>query len=431
MGMDAGVVAAPRPMSGGDDGWVHVARQPVYDRASRIHGYQLLFRAVVSPGNADGEDEASATTKLIVRTFSDFGLNALVGDRNAFVNVTWPFVVGVLPVPLPADRTILELPVSLGRSPEIIAGVARLAEEGYRLVVEGRGMFLDDPLLQYASYVRVSIAAYDPGILSAVVAELHGRQLMVIGEKVDTQAQAEVADAARVDLMQGHWLSRGDVQTTRTLSPSRVAALRILPRLADPNLEFGEVERIVKADAALTYRLLRAANSAASASTRRITSLRDALIRLGLRQLRSWLMLMVVSDASSVSEEQLTAVITRARCCEVLAAEIGLDPDEAFVGGVLSALGTLLGLEPDKLVSDLRVSDDLSAAIRDGSGRLGQLLTVVVNYEEQETHGAPEVDEDRGRLEALGLSSFQVSRAWLSAVGWALQTCEDITEHDE
>lgn len=71
------------------------------------------------------------------------------------------------------------------------------------------------------------------------------------------------------------------------------------------------IESLLRTDAPLSLRVLRAANSAAYA-TWQIASVRQALVLIGLERLRSWLLLMVLSDASGASGERLETAITRA-----------------------------------------------------------------------------------------------------------------------
>jgi len=67
--------------------------------------------------------------------------------------------------------------------------------------------------------------------------------------------------------------------------PASVTRLTALTR--GDNWSLHDVEEIVRLDQALTMRLLRAANSAASASAVPIATVRDAIVRLGVRSLLS------------------------------------------------------------------------------------------------------------------------------------------------
>jgi EAL and modified HD-GYP domain-containing signal transduction protein len=124
---------------------------------------------------------------------------------------------------------------------------------------------------------------------------------------------------------------------------------------------------------------------------------------------------MVLADSGNTDEEQLTTAITRARTCELVAQQVpGMRGGSAYVVGVLSSLDVVLGIPMGEVLDRLPLADDLRAALLDGTGALGELLTTVLAYE-------------RGDDEAVAASAFDafdLSRAYLSAVGWSLQLCE-------
>ena len=87
---------------------VHVGRQAIVDTARATYGYELLFRALPVSTAAGAAGEA-ATSQVIVDTFTEFGLERLVGEGRAFVTVTRPFLVGELALPFGGGPTVLEL----------------------------------------------------------------------------------------------------------------------------------------------------------------------------------------------------------------------------------------------------------------------------------------------------------------------------------
>lgn len=394
---------------------VHVGRQPIFDRGLDVLGYELLFRAgEASPTASESGD--LATTKVIVNTFTEFGLERLVGRRLAFVNVTRPFVVGTMPVPFTPDVAVLELLENIDADDEALAGVRRLREQGYRLALDD---FLFEParvpFLPLVEYVKLDVAQVDHDVLSRRVERLKGYDVKLVAERVETLEDMERAVALGFDFFQGYFLVRPDVVSAPTISPSHLTCLELLAKLAEPEIGVTDVESIVRVDLALNYRVLRAANAAASGLNRKVESIRDALVLLGLRQLRSWLLLMVLADAGTSNEEQLSSAMTRARTCEILSAEVpGAKPESAFVAGLLSSLESVLGLPMETLLERLPLSDEIAGALSGTDGPLGAVLGAVVAYE----------NGDVAEVEGTGLALFDVSRAYLSAVGWSLQVCE-------
>lgn len=391
---------------------VHVGRQPIFDRELDVLGYELLFRSSEDATSAS-EMGDMATTKVIVNTFTEFGLERLVGRRQAFVNVTRSFVLGTMPVPFTPDVAVLELLETIQAEPEVLAGTQALHEQGYRLALDD---FFFEPgrldFLPFVDYVKLDVLGVDPDVLARRVERCRRLDVKLVAERVETLADMERATALGFDYFQGYFLVRPDVISATTVSPSHLACLELLAKLADPEVGVADVESVVRTDLALNYRVLRAANAAAAGATRRIDSIRDALVMLGLNKLRSWLLLMVLADAGSANEEQLSTAMTRARTCELLAQDVrGVKPESAFVAGLLSSLEMVLGVDIATLLERMPLTSELEAAMTTGDGPLGGLVTAVVAYEAGEI----------ARIEETGLALFDVSRAYLSAVGWSLQ----------
>ena len=70
----------------------------------------------------------------VVTTFADIGLDALVGGRAGFVNVTRDFVMHGFVTLLPAGRVALELHRTEALDPEVLAELRRLGDLGYTIV---------------------------------------------------------------------------------------------------------------------------------------------------------------------------------------------------------------------------------------------------------------------------------------------------------
>ncbi len=395
---------------------VHVGRQPIFDGANAVHGYELLFRAGRDALDAGSTPADLATTQVIVNTFTEFGLDRLVGDRRAFVNVTRPFVVGMMPIPFEPQRAVLEILETIPADDAVLAGCATLADQGYALA-------LDDfeweperlPLLHLADYVKVVTKGMDRTALAIALDRIKGYGALAVAEHVETPEMLELCRELGYDLFQGHALLRPDVVTAQSVSPSHLSCLQLMARLADPDISVVDVEDVVRTDLALNYRVLRAANAASSGLSRQVESIRGALVLLGLQKLRSWLLLMVLADSGSPNEEALSTAMTRARTCELLAAEVrGVRPESAFIVGVLSGLDLVLGIPMSAVTERLPLADDLRAALVDHTGPLGTILDAVLAYERG--------DDDA--VEAAPFDAFSLSRAYLSAVGWSISICE-------
>lgn len=425
---------------------MHIGRQGLYDRDLELVAHELLFRPAAgstTSGEAPGDRE---TTSVILTTFTVFGLHELVGDHPAFVNLTRPFMVGDLPVPFDPTGTVLELLEDVPADDAVLDGVRRLRDAGFRIALDDFLWSQEErhPLLPLADVVKIDISELteaeladtvsalralrrdptdptDPTDANDAVARLLHRTaggLVLVAEHVETPDQLARCRALGFDLLQGYALLRPEVVSVTALEPHRIACLELLRRLTDPDLRFEDVESLVVRDAALTYRVLLAANAAASGVRRRLTSVRQALVMLGTERLRGWLVLLVAADDGRTRTEPLTAALTRARMCEILAPAAGVAPEVAFTAGLLSALDVVLGVTAADVERALALSDDLRDALRGAPTPLGRLLAIVRAYEHA-TGPRPE-----------GSSDTDLGHAYLSALAWAWAAARAVSVDD-
>src|SRR3569833_4193863 len=194
---------------------IHVARQPVYDRAGSIRGYELLFRGASAADEA-GQRNAYATSNVIVGAFTDVGLSNLVGDRLCFVNLTREFVVGELELPFDPGSVVLEVLETIKVDDEVVAGVKNLVSRGYAIALDdfvwGSG---HEALLPFAHYVKLEVAGTDPAMLTDTVQRLRDYgKLRIVAERLESAEAHAFAIDLGVDYFQGYVLSRPQATST-------------------------------------------------------------------------------------------------------------------------------------------------------------------------------------------------------------------------
>jgi c-di-GMP-related signal transduction protein len=69
-----------------------IARQPILDRAGSLCGYELLYRPLPVSGEGPSDPEA-ASASVIVTALAEIGLERLVADQPAYINVTRQLLV--------------------------------------------------------------------------------------------------------------------------------------------------------------------------------------------------------------------------------------------------------------------------------------------------------------------------------------------------
>lgn len=363
----------------------HVARQPILDRRLKLYAYELLFRPTATAQSAGTLDPNLMASRVILGALGDIGLESLVGEHRAFVNMTRDLLVSAAHEVLPARATVIELLEDIPPDAEVLEAVAGLKRRGYRIA-------LDDfvyhpsllPLVELADIVKLDVLEVSRADVERAVELLRPRGVALLAERVETHEVFRFCRDLGFDYFQGYFFARPEIVAGRRLPEGQLTALELLRLLNDPDTGFDEIEKVVGRDMSLSYRLLRHLNSPVMGLRRRVTSIREALVLLGERNVRKWANLVVFSSVGTGKpSELLKSAQVRARMCEQLAraADGEVAPAMAFTAGLFSLLDALLDRPMVAALEPLGLTGELHAALVDRGGALGELLAVTLAWE--------------------------------------------------
>ncbi len=124
------------------------------------------------------------------------------------------------------------------------------------------------------------------------------------------------------------------------------AAMRLLVMFDDPSVSTATLGSVVESDPALTVQILRTANSPFYGLSRRVASVRQAIVVLGYPMVRSLAAAKVFKlgsrEGQRLPESFWEHSFTSAAAASVLARPLGAPPDDAFSAGLLLDVGTAL-----------------------------------------------------------------------------------------
>jgi c-di-GMP-related signal transduction protein len=163
----------------------------------------------------------------------------------------------------------------------------------------------------------------------------------------------------------------------------------------------------------LSYRVLRALNSAATPLRVEIASIRQAIILLGRDTIRRWASLWTIAAMNESAHPELVASsIIRGRCCEMIDASSNNDPGNGFLLGMCSLLDVILEQPMETVLAQLPIDKTVRGALLGEQNERRLLLDGVIAYERG--------DWDRyDMLAALaGTSSNVLRAAYCDALRW-------------
>jgi putative nucleotidyltransferase with HDIG domain len=145
----------------------------------------------------------------------------------------------------------------------------------------------------------------------------------------------------------GEWrhLSDGSLPMLPALAHEAIAVA------ADPDVTITQLSHVVSKDPALATQVVHLANAAYCAPLQQITTLREAIVRMGTAAVRNLVIAVCLArrgDArvfGAAGRTQIDHAIGTAYLAHIVAERVGWNPDEAFLAGLLHDVGKLLLLK--------------------------------------------------------------------------------------
>ena len=403
---------------------IFIGRQPILDRNQHIVAYEMLFRD--GGGNdANVHDDMSASAHVIIRAFGESsesgesGINDVIGDKKAFINVNAELLLSDMVELLPCDKVVIELLETIQLNEQIIARCRQLKTLGFTLALDdfnGNAHF--EPLYDIVEIIKLDLGQIPQQDLVKHVTHLRQWPLQLLAEKVESIEQANHCLDLGFNLFQGYYYARPVILRGKRADSSKLALLKLID-LVLVDADIAEIEQVFRHDSSLSFNLLRMINSAAMGMRYKIASLKQALIVLGQQQLHRWLhLLLFVSPGSELNANPLLELAaTRGKLMELLAtiqAPQNKDFQErAFMVGIMSLLDTMLGIPLQEIIQQVSLAEDVENALLNHEGGLGKLLLLVQQMERNDLDAASVLLAD------MQLSQGDIMQAQLEAMRWA------------
>lgn len=355
---------------------VYVARQPIFNKRKRIYGYELLFRDGMVNAFPDVDGDA-ATSRVLSTSFWSNGIERITGRRKAFVNFTEKMIIEKIPAMFPKKTIMVEILEDMDPNPAVVTACREMAKQGYNFV-------LDDfiykpemkPLLALARIVKFDFRASSIKEIEAAIKEVAAYRVKLLAEKIETHEEFQQALNMGFEYFQGYFFSKPEILKRRDISPSKITLLNIMSEANREDFRITELEKFVSRDLSINYKLMRYINSAYFGMFKRVKSVKQTLVLLGMKEVRRFISLIAMAQlVSGKPDELIRASLIRARLCENLGKEaIGKDGSELFTLGLFSFIDAILDDEMGNIMEDLPLSEDIKKALTGGGGGTGRLF---------------------------------------------------------
>jgi c-di-GMP phosphodiesterase len=364
-----------------DSSEVFIGRQPIFDRGQRVVGYEILFRAG-DDAHARVLDAESATATVVLNALTEIGLERIVGPHVAWVNLSRESVLNGIATMLPAAAAGFEILEGQRIDAPLIDAVRELKQQGYRISLDDF-VFSPEyvPLLELVDVVKLDYMALGAERFAGELERVRAYPVSVLAEKVETKAEHQYCVALGCDLFQGFFYQKPELLRRRRIELTTGSILQVISALQNPSLEFDELEPLIAHDLPLSLRLLRYINSAFFALRQEVTSVRQALVMLGMDNVRRWATLTVMGSIEGKTPELTSNALIRARFCELAGLACGMDGAGLFTIGMFSLIDAMLDVSLQEVTEELPFPDEMRLALLSHAGPMGRILDAATALE--------------------------------------------------
>lgn len=288
--------------------------------------------------------------------------------------------------------------------------LAKLAEKGFCVVMRGAPLKPLPPAL--AEAVKMSLVNNDVPVENDLTTKEN--RLVPYSQGGVTRIDQMERSFARgaVACVGWPWDDALERPTGAKASPE-LATISEMMNAINRGAEAPQLEKIIKKDPSMSYRLLRYINSPGFGLSTQVDSFGHAIMLIGMQKLKRWLGLLLASSNKDPNMRATSsASFRRAMLLEQLVALPKGDPmrDEIFMIGVFSLLDKLFQTPFDKLFENLPVPESVYSTLVEKTGPHKPYLDIV---EAIERGPAPSLE---GKLEMALIDISHASAAVINTI---------------
>lgn len=399
--------------------FLYIGRQPVFDVEGNIRFYELYYRE--GDENLSPSQDAKATAKVLNNVLNYMGIQNLLEKGEFFINLSPELLSNESLLELISkENFILEVKSSWDFDAELMQQLEALKKQGYRISLDNctcnEESFLQlEPVFTIVDFLKVDMTHVDMEYLAQYISLCKEKKLTLIAEKLESIELKDFAERLGFQYFQGYFYQEPSVDRIQDITPLARTILNLI-RLIETNAELEEITEEIKTSPDVVINLLQYVNSAAFSFQKEISSISQAVVKVGRQNLKQWLLLFVFldSDTHAHTEALMESALVRGKL--VQQSMLLFDQakgDLAYMTGLISVLDALFDISMENLLKESMFDDEVKSALIAHEGTLGQLLSLAIHSEKEDF--APVYEQ----LNGLGVDIRQYMNLLKEAYLWA------------
>jgi len=334
-----------------------LARQAIYTNDNEVYGFELLYRNN-DENTADIHCDLAATSELLVNLCTCALEENLTGKGLLFIKFDQSFITSDAFFPSDASNIVFEILHSVKPTKEVLSTIRKLKAKGLKFALEDYAFEKEqEPFLPLISIIKINMLTFPLDNLPEKIRNIDAPNITLLAKNVENEHYFNKANDVGFHLFQGYYLERPIIMKGKKVSPSRQVALRLMATLCRDDVTVDEVSEILSCDPRLIYKILKIVNCPLYPFKREIENIKEAVVMLGLETIKQWTIILLLSAESEQPQELFRTLLTRAKTCELYAAEIprALKSD-FFTLGLFSGIDAILKIELKTIFTELKLT---------------------------------------------------------------------------
>jgi len=369
---------------------------------------------LISLSSSDGDD---ATSSVLINGLLVMGLETLTDKKKAFIKFTKNLILDETVTLFKPDNMVVEVLEDVELDSSLIDAIRQLKEAGYTIALDE---YIEsdnfEEVLNMTDIIKVDFQLCDKVTIARIANNYKKTRIKLFAEKLETQEQFNIAKKLGYTYFQGHFFAEPKVIVTKDIKSFSISHVRIMKELGTPEPDYKKISEAIESDLGLSYKLLKLVNSGIYFGINNITSIHQALVRLGIKEVAKWMTLVMMRDVGANKPEVLARTsIIRAKALETLANKVKLEKrkDEFFLLGILSMMDVIMGRPMKDILEELPLDNEIKTALVGEDNILRKGLEIILAYERA----------DWDKVELLGgigkgMIDEMISDSYFEAIRW-------------
>ncbi|AHN23173.1 EAL and HDOD domain-containing protein [Lysinibacillus varians] len=364
---------------------VFIGRQPIFNLHEQVVAYELLYRNKNVNSFPDVDSDA-ATVDVLVNSFLSIGIEEVTKGKPCFVNFTENLLMSSIDEFLDPSQVVIEILEDVPLTPNLVKRVIELKSHGFKIALDDfilkGNVPIYDTLFPHIDLIKVDF------LISSLVERMEIENMVkenfphikLLAEKVETQEQYRVAKHSGYEFFQGYFFEQPQIIKAMDIPANAIQYFHIISLLKEEEPNVHLLAENIERDISLTYKLLQMINNSSKRSKSKIRSIKQAILLLGLANLRKWIYLLAMREFdgradTDLFQELMQTSLFRAKVCEKLAKRnYKQNFSEYFLVGMFSLIDAILQRPMNVILQQLPFSEAITETILGGQTEMTPYL---------------------------------------------------------